>query len=286
MSMVVGHCVKDVLKEATNLLKGEGIISPRVDAEVLLSSVLACDRVALYREQLRKVSDEEILRYRELLCRRAAGEPVAYITGEKEFMGLKFAVTPAVLVPRPETELLVETAAELLEGVRAPVVAEAGTGSGAIAVSLAVFLPAARVFAVDLSPAAIGVAQENARRHGVADRVNFFQGDLLEPLGNGAKVFDLIAANLPYIPAGDMAGLPREVQYEPAVALNGGPDGLALYRRLLPQAGRLLKTGGHLLLEIGPGQGRAVLEMLEPWQAFVRPDLAGRERLVAARPKE
>lgn len=281
--MISGCVVKEVLKDAANLLKGAGIISPRVDAEVLLSFVLACDRLALYREPLRKIAAEEKNRYEELLCRRAAGVPVAYLTGEKEFMGLKFTVTPAVLVPRPETELLVETAIELLKRVQAPVVADVGTGSGAVAVSLAVFLPAVRVFAVDLSPAAVCVAQENARRHGVADRVTFFQGDLLEPLLEEIRFFDLIAANLPYIPTAEMAQLPREVQNEPAIALDGGPDGLAPYRRLLPQARRLLKAGGCLLFEIAPGQGKAVLEMLKPWHAYVKQDLGGRERLVVAR---
>lgn len=280
--MVSGYSVKKVLKEATILLRGAGVTSPRIDAEVLLGFVLACNRLALYREPLRELSDEEIVRYRELLCRRAAGVPVAYLTGEKEFMGLNFAVTPAVLIPRPETELLVETAVDLLKGLEAPVVAEVGTGSGAIAVSLAVFLPAARVFAVDLSPAAIKVAQENARRHGVADRVSFYQGDLLGPFGNSARLFDLVAANLPYVRTADMAHLPREVQYEPVVALDGGPDGLGPYRRLLPQARRLLKTGAYLLMEIGPGQCREVLDMFEQWQTLVKADLAGQERLVVA----
>ncbi|WP_334110296.1 peptide chain release factor N(5)-glutamine methyltransferase [Thermodesulfitimonas autotrophica] len=275
----------ELLRAATGELKAAGCASPRLDAEVLLSAVLGCDRLALYREPARQVTDQEAAAFRALLSRRAGGEPVAYLTGEKEFMGLRFKVTPAVLIPRPETELLVETALALLRGVAAPLVADVGTGCGAIAVSLAVSLPAARIFATDVSPAALAVARENAVRQGVAGRIAFFVGDLLEPLlPAGEPVLDLVAANLPYIPTGAMHSLPREVRREPAVALDGGADGLTLYGRLVPQAGRLLKPGGYLLMEIGPGQGENALLLVPPpmWEARVEPDLAGRERLVIA----
>uniref|UniRef100_A0A7C2HUN4 Release factor glutamine methyltransferase n=1 Tax=Ammonifex degensii TaxID=42838 RepID=A0A7C2HUN4_9THEO len=276
--------VEELLKKETATLRAAGIPSPRVDAEVLLGFVLGCDRLVLYWEPRREVAAGKATRFKELVARRAAGEPVAYLTGEKEFMGLSFSVTPAVLIPRPETELLVETAVTLLQGAAAPVVADVGTGSGAVAVSLAVLLPAARVFAVDISTAALAVARENACRHRVADRVVFYAGDLLEPFAGNEAVFDLIAANLPYIPSGEMGALPPEVRREPVLALDGGPDGLNFYRRLVPQAERLLKPGGHLLLEIGPGQGAAVSGLLPPpvWEGSVKPDLAGRDRLVVA----
>jgi release factor glutamine methyltransferase len=276
--------VEEILKKGTAALKAAGIASPRVDAEVLLSFVLGCDRLALYREPRREVAAGEAARFEELVARRAAGEPAAYLTGEKEFMGLTFAVTPAVLIPRPETELLVETAVALLEGIAAPVAADVGTGSGAVAVSLAALLPAVRVFAVDVSAAALAVARENARRHRVADRVVFLEGDLLEPFAGREEFFDLVAANLPYVPSGEMAGLPGPVHYEPALALDGGPDGLALYRRLVPQAARVLRPEGHLLMEIDSGQGTAALSLLPPaWETNVVQDLAGRDRLVVAR---
>lgn len=277
--------VDELLRAATEELKAAGCASPRLDAEVLLSVVLGCDRLALYREPARQVTDQEATAFRALLSRRAGGEPVAYLTGEKEFMGLRFKVTPAVLIPRPETELLVETALALLRDVAAPVVADVGTGCGAIAVSLAVSLPAARIFATDVSPAALAVARENAVRQGVAGRIVFLAGDLLEPLlPVGELILDLVAANLPYIPTRAMKSLPREVRREPMVALDGGADGLALYRRLVPQAGRLLKPGGYLLMEIGPGQRENALLLVPPpmWEARVEPDLAGRERLVIA----
>lgn len=276
--------VEEILKKGTAVLKAAGITSPRVDAEVLLSFVLNCERLALYREPQREVAVGEAARFEELVARRAAGEPVAYLTGEKEFMGLRFAVTPAVLIPRPETELLVETAVTLLRGAAAPVVADVGTGSGAVAVSLAVLLPAVRVFAVDISTAALAVARKNARRHQVSERVVFLKGDLLEPFAGNESFFDLIAANLPYVPSKEVARLPRPVRREPVLALDGGADGLALYRRLVSQARSLLKPGGYLLFEIGSGQGAAALGLLPPaWEANVVQDLAGRDRLVVAR---
>uniref|UniRef100_A0A7C1JLK0 Release factor glutamine methyltransferase n=1 Tax=Ammonifex degensii TaxID=42838 RepID=A0A7C1JLK0_9THEO len=276
--------VEELLRKGAALLQAAGVFSPRVDAEVLLSFVLDCDRLALYREPEREVAPAEVGRFEKLLNRRAAGEPVAYLTGEKEFMGLKFRVTPAVLIPRPETELLVETAIALLQGVTAPVVVDVGTGSGAVAVSLALFLPAARVFAVDISAAALEVARENAARHQVAERITFSQGDLLTPFFKSGVTFDLIAANLPYVPSEEVATLSPEVRREPALALDGGLDGLALYRRLVLQAKGFLHAGGHLLMEIDPKQKEGALNLVPPpvWQAWVVKDLGGRDRLVVA----
>lgn len=277
--------VKDILDKGTAALREAGINSPRLDAEVLLSYVLRCERLTLFKEPDRRLSHREQADFLSLVGRRATAEPIAYLTGKKEFMGLEFNVNPAVLIPRPETELLVETAAALLEETVRPLIADVGTGSGAIAVSLAALVPDARVFAVDTEPAAIAVAGENAVKHGVADRVTFAIGDLLEPLRGKAATFDLIAANLPYIPSPEMRTLPADVRREPVLALDGGPDGLIFYRRLMPEVQHLLKRGGHLLVEIDPGQVQAMLALLpvDTWSVDLKTDLSGRPRVVVAR---
>lgn len=269
--------------------------SGRIDAEVLLGHCTGRDRAALYRDGLDLLSPDQEKMFRRLLERRAGGEPLAYITGRKEFMGLDFLVSPAVLIPRPETELLLEKAVELLKSdSRAvagsdarggPVAVDVGTGSGAIAVSLAVLLDQASVYATDISPGALGIARENAYRHGVAQRIEFRQGDLLGPLlGIPGFRADLVAANLPYVPSGEIPLLMKGVRdFEPYLALDGGPDGLDHYRRLIPQAAKLLRSGGHLLMEIAPGQGAALREAMGPgWRVEIFNDLAGRERLVIA----
>lgn len=281
-----------VLSEAANFLKQSGIESPRLDAEVLLAHCLGVDRVGLYVNSHSEIEAGVRQAYWELVRRRGKGEPVAYLTGAKEFMGLEFLVTPAVLIPRPETELLVERAMSILkvspgEGVeKKQAVVDTGTGSGAIAVSIARNLPEVEVFAVDVSGAALEVARLNARRHGVAGRITFLRGDLLLPLPEylSGKI-DLITANLPYIPCGEIEGLMPDVGlFEPRLALDGGEDGLEPYRRLIPMAEKILAPGGSLLMEIGPGQGQKLASMLEQqWRCEIVFDLAGRERLVAAR---
>lgn len=278
--------IKEALELARKQLRESGTDTPALDAEVLLAHVTGLDRAGLYRQWERSLSEEEEARFFALAGRRLSGEPVAYLTGHKEFMGLDFVVNPHVLIPRPETELLVETALELLPP--SPVVVDAGTGSGAIAVSLAALHPGALVYATDCSPEALAVAGLNAERHGVAGRVFFCQGDLLEPLSGciPAGGVDLIAANLPYISREDLPGLPREVRlFEPSLALDGGAGGLELYRRLIPAAAGFLKQGGYLLMEIGYDQGREMTELLaQPaWEAAILKDLAGLDRLVVAR---
>jgi len=213
---------------------------------------------------------------------------VAYITGHKEFMGLDFYIDRAVLIPRPETELLVEHALRLMPPL--PALIDVGTGSGAIAVSLAYYNKKALLYATDRSPAALAVARRNCIRHGVSDRVSLHQGDLLQPLSGcpAAGGVDLIAANLPYIAESDLPGLPGGVRmFEPLLALAGGEDGLEHYRRLVPQAAAFLKKDGRLLMEIGFDQGRRALGLFAPhlWEAQVWPDLAGLDRLVVARYK-
>ncbi|MDA8334805.1 MAG: peptide chain release factor N(5)-glutamine methyltransferase [Peptococcaceae bacterium] len=275
---------RELLPAAARLLKSRDPGAARLEAELLLAFAWRIDRPGLYC-RLDDIPAPAVRAYfQNLVRRRLDGEPLAYLTGEREFMGLTFSVTPAVLVPRPETELLVATALALLRdaGGPSPRVIDVGTGSGAIAVSLAVHHPPARVTAVDISAAALAVAAANAGRHGVADRLTFAWGDLLADLDGQA---DLIVANLPYIPSGDLAGLPDDVRREPRLALDGGPDGLDLYRRLVPAALHLLKPEGHLLAELGPAQERAIMSLVRPphWRARVEKDWAGRPRLLVAR---
>jgi len=278
--------VKEALTRGRQILRRAGVPEAAVDAEVLLAHVLATDRLALYREEQRALSPREWTLFRDLLVRRARREPVAYLTGRKEFMGLAFAVNRAVLIPRPETELLVERALALSSGWEAPVVVDVGTGCGAVAVSLAYYHAWAEVHATDISDAALAVARENAARHGVASRVHLYPGDLLAPVVFLAGRVDLVVANLPYVTSGELARLPPDVRdYEPRAALDGGPDGLALYRRLVPQAARVLRAGGVLLAEVGPGQGRVLADLLVAagWrETRVILDYGGRERVVEA----
>ncbi len=284
--------VKSALRRAREQFKGYGMESPALDAEVLLSHVTGLNRAGLYREWERRLSEEEAARFFTLVERRTFGEPVAYLTGHKEFMGLDFVVNPHVLIPRPETELLVETALRLLPP--APFIIEVGTGSGAITVSLACLIPDAVVYATDLSAEALAVARVNAAKYGVAGRVSFYHGDLMEPLADciPAGGADLIAANLPYIAREDLPGLPREVRlFEPTLALDGGTGGLALYRRLLPAAAGFLRQGGFLLMEIGYNQGRELTALLKKdqspvgnfWEVTILKDLSGLDRLVVAK---
>lgn len=272
----------------------------RIDAEAIMGHVTGLDRVSLYRDGDCAITPGLEDTLRPLVERRAGGEPLAYITGKKEFMGLDFEVSPAVLIPRPETELLVEKAFDILKAKmssmdyevgQGPVVADVGTGSGAIAVTLAVMLDRTRVYSIDASGAALEVARRNAAIHGVAGRVSFIEGNLLEPLNGmvlgGAGRLDLVAANLPYVPSPEIPLLMADVWlYEPVLALDGGLDGLDLYRRLIPQAWDLLSAGGYLLMEIGPGQAGIMQSILDgKWAVEVLQDLAGRERLVVAAKK-
>lgn len=218
-----------------------------------------------------------------LVGRRAAGEPLDYLLGYSHFYDLTLTVTPDVLIPRPETELLVEQAIHHAESLPAPVIADIGTGSGAIAVTVAAHLPHACTYAVDISAAALQVAQHNANQHGV--EVTFWQGSLAQPLIDRSLRVDLLLANLPYIPSDDVPTLPVS-QHEPTLALDGGADGLALIRELLLQAPRVCQPQALILLEIGSGQGRAALEAaahLPLREAVVLPDYAGHERIVRLR---
>jgi release factor glutamine methyltransferase len=255
--------------------------TPRLDAELLVAHALGLTRVQLYMQSDRPLVPEELAAIRALIKRRQAGESVAYLVGKKEFWGLEFAVDARVLVPRPDTETLIEEARERLAGVEVPRVADVGTGSGAIALTLAKLFPAAAVFAVDISPGALEVARGNAERLSLA--VTFVEGDLGASLGEHAP-FSLLVANLPYIPSGDLAALPPEVRVEPALALDGGADGLALVRRLVEEAPALLGPSGVLALEIGAGQAAATAALLSAagfTDVQTRRDLGGIDRVVS-----
>ncbi len=268
------------LAQATTVLENAGIEESSLDAEILLGHVLRITRAQLHAHPQSQLSPPELARYRQLMERRARREPVAYIVGHKEFYGLDLSVDSRVLIPRPETELLVEKAIGISQ--RQAVVADIGTGSGAIAISLAVHLPQLLIYATDASPGALEVAIRNCRRHCVEDRVHLLQGHLLEPL---PELVDLIAANLPYVSQAELAQLPPEItRYEPREALDGGPDGLSHVRRLLAQAGVHLKPGGAVLLEIGATQGKAVVALAKRHFPAARveivQDYAGLDRVV------
>jgi release factor glutamine methyltransferase len=253
--------------------------NPRRDAEVLLAHVLRCDQAALLTHPERLLSPAESDQLESFLKRRLASEPMQYITGSQEFFGLLFAVTPAVLIPRPETEHLVEAALDHIGGEAVRIV-DVGTGSGAIAVSLAHARPQSRVTAVDLSPAALEVARRNAQRHGVLDRVTFLQSNLLAALDSAD--FDVVVSNPPYIAEGEVLE-PQVSDYEPHPALYAGPTGLEVYERLIPEARKVLKPGGWLLLEIGFGQQPAVEALLRGWRSVsVIHDLQGIPRVLRA----
>jgi release factor glutamine methyltransferase len=246
------------LELAAKFLAARGAASARLDAEVLLAMVLATDRVGVYLRFDRPLGRTEVDAYRELIRRRGEGEPVAHLTGSREFWSRPFSVSPDVLVPRPETELLVERVLAI-HGVRErPLrLLDLGTGSGALAVTLAAEMPLAHVTAVDVSPAALQIAERNAAAAGVAARVRFVASDWTAALA-GDERFDVVVSNPPYVPSADIAGLAPEVQREPRLALDGGDDGLAAYRRLIPGAAQLLVPGGTLFCEVGEGQAEAV----------------------------
>jgi release factor glutamine methyltransferase len=257
--------------------------APLLEAEILLAYALDTSRTTLLAHPDRPLSTAQLTTYRALVLRRAAGYPLPYLAGRVEFYGLEFEVTPEVLIPRPETEMLVDLAL-----VRRPAaIVDVGTGSGCIAIALAVRLPQARlsqatVYATDVSPAALAVARRNAERHSVSDRVHLLSGDLLAPC---PAPVDLIVSNPPYVAQDEFASLPVSVRdHEPRLALDGGPDGLAVIRRLLAQAPATLRPSGAILIEIGAGQGEVARRLARarfPKAAIrVHPDLAGRDRVL------
>ena len=290
--------VEELLRRGVERLRAAGSESPRLDAELLLANEVGLDRTAIVAHPEAPVGLEAATRYEADLARRAAGEPVAYIRGIKEFHGLAFAVDDRALIPRPETELLVDlalsdivrrlTSAPRPAGTQPIKVADVGTGCGAIAVALAVALrkrgagPDVRLYATDVSPDALQLARENAVGHGVADVMRFVEADLLPPVIPGP--FDLVLANLPYIPSATVPELPVAASFEPRLALDGGPDGLDFVRALLARLPEALAPGGLALLEIGADQAdtavAAVAASLPGWPARVEADLSGRPRVL------
>jgi len=273
---------KQVLDEAAYELSALGLSNARRDAELLLLHVLGIDRAALIAFPERSVMDAQLAEFQRLIERRRRFEPIQYILGEREFYGLRFLVTPDVLIPRPETEHLVEAALERVPVDRAFEIADVGTGSGPIAVALAVARPRARIAALDISAAALEIARKNAAAHGVGERVRFFESDLLGAFQD--RPFDMIVSNPPYIAESEGEGLDPEVRdFEPARALFAGPSGLEIYERLIPQAFERLREGGWLLLEIGAGQESALRGLLHGWGGvgFVD-DLQGIPRVAVA----
>jgi release factor glutamine methyltransferase len=252
---------------------------PSLESELLLRQALKLSRVELYLDFDLKLSPQQETAFWGLVKRRLAGEPTAYISGHREFYGLDFAVTPSVLIPRPETELLVEKAINLARSYSLPTIADIGSGCGAIAISLALKLPRAKIYATDISASALKVARANCLKHSVTNRVSFLQGNMLEPL---PRPVDLIVSNLPYVKEKEIS----DDSFEPVLALNGGVDGLESIRRLCHQLGGKLRPGGYLLLEIGQGQKVAVTSLLRGLfplaEIEVTPDLSGIERVVSA----
>ena len=274
--------IETILNWTRQYFGGKGVENPRLDAEVLLSHILERDRLYLYVHFDQPLEERELAAFREAVKKRAARLPVAYIIGTKEFMGLDFQVSPAVLIPRPDTEILVEAALKRLVAVDSPQILDIGTGSGAICISMLVKMQSARGVAVDISPAALSVASCNADRHQVADRLTFCLGDLFAPVQG--QVFNAILSNPPYIPEDDIAGLTPEVRQEPNQALVGGKDGLDFYRRIIHDGRNYLATGGFIAMEVGIGQAPQVAAMAEETGFFkvsqIVKDYGGIERVI------
>lgn len=279
--------IKAALDWCVGYLRDRGDEHPRRSAEWLLSAATGLSRVEIYAFHDRPLTVEERGLLRESVKKRAEGEPLQYVTGEVAFRHLVVKVRQGVLIPRPETEVLVDVALECLTGIEAPLVADACTGSGCVALAIAQECAGARVWATDISATAVEVTAENASRLALADSVVVFQGDLLEALPPELRgALDLVVANPPYVPSAEMGELPAEVGgFEPHLALDGGPDGLDVFRRLASQATVWLKPGGALVTELHEMNVRTAAEEALEWYEEVRviADLAGRDRILAAR---
>jgi release factor glutamine methyltransferase len=276
--------VRRLLEWTEEFLRKKGVEAPRLEAQILLAHALGCKKIDLYVRHEEEPPESKRAAFRDMIKKRAEGMPVAYLVGYRDFYSLDFAVTPAVLIPRPETETLVMEALRVVKPLDAPRVLDVGTGSGCIAVTIARQHKTARVTATDLSADALAVAGTNAQRHGVTDRVTFVQGDLFVPVS--PEAFDLVVSNPPYIAREEFASLEPGVRdFEPRLALDGGIDGLDYYRRIANEVPRVLRPGGTVLVEIGATQEPAVRDLfaaqLEPGPTFK--DRAGRPRVVSAR---
>jgi release factor glutamine methyltransferase len=282
-----------LLSWTSDYFASRNIETPRTDAEILLAYSLSLRRIDLYVQHEKPLNQEELKRFRALVRRRALREPVAYIIGEKEFWSLALKVTPAVLIPRPETECLVEAALAILStgGDSVPKrILDLGTGSGAIVLSLATERPRDVFAATDQSDAALSIARENAERHGVDSRIRFLRGDWFDPIDPGEAPFDLIVSNPPYIRRGDLENLQPEIcRFEPAAALDGGPEGTECLAHIIALAPRHLRPSGFLLLEIGHDQ-RPILEEMARRSGYYEDvrflkDYSGYDRVLQVRKK-
>lgn len=296
-TIISGFCnlpqntIGSVLRHTREILASFGIPEPEADTQVLMAHVLEMDRLKLFLNLDRILTAEEEERLAALIQERSKRRPLQYILGEQEFWSLPFKVTPGVLIPRPETEVLVEAVLDVFKTREFttinPRVLDLCTGSGVLAIVLALELPGADIYAADLSGAALSVARENAERHNVLDSITFLHGDLFAPLAGQQLLFDLIVSNPPYVPANQLMTLWPEVRdYEPRTALDGGPDGLDMIRKIIRQAVAYLRVGGWLFMEIGDGQGAAILSELEGCEVYGRvalvKDYCGVDRIVKA----
>lgn len=287
--------VRRLLEWTTGFFSRKQVQSPRLSAELLLSHVLAAPRIKLYTNYERPLADAELSTYRDLVRRTAEQEPIAYLTGKAHFFNLEFEVGRDVLIPRPDTETLVENVLQLARheaGFETPRVLDLCTGSGCVAIAVVKHLKNATAFAVDVSPPAVAVARRNADRLGVADRLTIEEGDLYAPLETAVdpRPFDLIVSNPPYIPTGQIDSLDASVKdYEPRLALDGGLDGLSVFRRILAGAPERLRPGGRIFLEIAFDQGEAARQVMADAPDFedarVLKDYGGNDRVVTGRRK-
>lgn len=280
--------IAEALLEATKILQRAGVPEARREAGSLLSFILGKDRTFLISHAEDQLSKDSLGQFQESVERRAGGEPLQYITGVQDFFGREFRVTRDVLIPRPETELLVEAAIEMIGGPDStPFICDVGTGSGCIAISLLCEIPNARAVAVDKSPAAIEIAKLNARDQSLGDRAVFAVSDCFSSLDSSQYQFDIVVSNPPYVSAAMVTGLQREVRdHEPLIALSPGSDGLGMIRRLLLEAPSFLKDHGHMIMEIGFDQSEAVKQLVHEdfWRLLdIRPDLQGIPRIVVLR---
>jgi len=279
--------VRELLKWTTDFLRKNNVEAAAFEARLLMGHALKCTPIEVVTRYDEEPVDAGRTAFRELIRRRVEGWPVAYLTGTKDFYLLSFDVTPAVLIPRPDTETLVQCALDLLKGKAQPKVLDLGTGSGCIAISLAHRCKTAELTATDVSPDALAIAAQNAKKHTVGERVQFRKGDLFAAVPEGAK-YELIVSNPPYIAPSEIETLAPDVKdHEPRLALDGGPDGLAFYRRIAAEAGRFLEPGGTVAVEIGSTQATAVREIFAAvggWSlGNTISDMAGRPRVIAAR---
>ena len=274
--------VGSIIAKTVPFFKERALPNPRLEADLLLAGILKLPRIKLYSEWDRPLEPAEIQQYREVIVKRVQGWPLAYLTGKKSFLSWEFDVTPAVLIPRPETEILVETVVDLFKGRPEICGVDVGTGSGIIAITLAKLLPGSKWYAIDLSPEALVVAENNAIQLGVDQQISFLNGDLLRPIMALGEPYDIIISNPPYVPSATIETLQSEVRREPLLALDGGPDGLDIYRKLLPQAKEMLAEDGICAVEHGWDQRDLLVKLFED-SGFITqsiPDLAGLDRII------